>query len=399
MQAENTRIAESLHDLKFQHEENTKKLIREVPLFSIAFVCISSSIWNPSHQSTLLQEELDVAKAEINRLRGKVEVQAKRIMEIPRLEEAYLRAARGVVKQNEASLMVKEISWRRLKDEVKMLQHWKQKSQTLEDCVVKQNSMIEELTAQNKLTFSRYQSLLVAVSSRDRRAGSISLLTSALPSPSPSPNQRTAAFAFAETLGEGEGGSEVGPGRHRALSAPPAGGRTRSSVTSRKTSRAASADPNYLAMLEMAAGPKTKRFTKDAVTMLQEETVKLRALNTHKDETIRSLSKKLCSARAYPLLVLGNGETDLDEVERCKSKSKSKALEELDHEGSEGEEEDLESTSTAFLQDEQQRHRSRLQDAEKLQQEFMERIQRRKAESAPHIQAIRKAKSFALAER
>lgn len=30
-------------------------------------------------------------------------------MEIPRLEEAYLRAARGLVKQSEATLMMKEI--------------------------------------------------------------------------------------------------------------------------------------------------------------------------------------------------------------------------------------------------------------------------------------------------
>ena len=48
----------------------------------------------------------------------------------------------SLVKQSEATLMMKEIGWRRLKEEVKTLESWKLKAKTLEDCVLKQNSMI-----------------------------------------------------------------------------------------------------------------------------------------------------------------------------------------------------------------------------------------------------------------
>ena len=38
--------------------------------------------------------------------------------------------------------MMKEIGWRRLKEDVKALEAWKSKAKTLEDCVLKQNSII-----------------------------------------------------------------------------------------------------------------------------------------------------------------------------------------------------------------------------------------------------------------
>jgi hypothetical protein len=51
----------------------------------------------------------------------------------------------SLVKQSEATLMMKEIGWRRLKEEVKTLESWKVKAKTLEDCVLKQNSMIGDI--------------------------------------------------------------------------------------------------------------------------------------------------------------------------------------------------------------------------------------------------------------
>ena len=39
-------------------------------------------------------------------------------------------------------MMMKEIGWRRLKEDVKALEAWKAKAKALEDCTLKQNSMI-----------------------------------------------------------------------------------------------------------------------------------------------------------------------------------------------------------------------------------------------------------------
>jgi len=53
--------------------------------------------------------------------------------------------------------MMKEIGWRRLKEEVKSLTFWKQRAQSLEESLQQQGGLVEELTAQNRLHFARYQ--------------------------------------------------------------------------------------------------------------------------------------------------------------------------------------------------------------------------------------------------
>lgn len=309
LQAENLKAVDNFNELKIKHDENVKKLVAE---------------------TAQLQDLLETARNEVNRLRDRSEGQAKRLMEIPRLEEAYLRAARGLVKQSEATLMMKEIGWRRLKEEVKSLTFWKLKAQSLEDSLLQQNGVVEELTAQNRLHFARYQALLVANAARDRR-GIRRAPESAQPVAEPLP------------------------------------------LTSSKP-----LSPSK---------PTHQHRHKD----LQEELLQLRAITEHKDATIRRLSRQLARARGSPLLsATSPSSSSFFSLEEKNTKTHSgrprDIFRELDAEsGSSSDDEDGDSKTS---------RNDRLEEAARLQKQFMERIQTRRAESAPHIQAIRQARSF-----
>mmetsp|Transcript_30525 Transcript_30525/g.43790 ORF Transcript_30525/g.43790 Transcript_30525/m.43790 type:complete len:240 (+) Transcript_30525:817-1536(+) len=237
-------------------------------------------------------------------------------MEIPRLEEAYLRAARGLVKQSEATLMMKEIGWRRLKEEVKSLTFWKQRAQSLEESLQQQGGLVEELTAQNRLHFARYQALLVANAARDRK------------------------------------GSRRAPESAQAVPTEPV-------------------PPAKPAPVPVG--------TRD----LQEELLQLRAIAEHKDATIQRLSRQLSRARACPLLGSRDPVPAWEEEARPgRTRDAGRDIfRELDAESSSSSESSRSSSG-------------RRAEAARLQQLFMARIQARRAESAPHIQAIRRARSF-----
>ena len=54
------------------------------------------SIFFGGAQAASLHQELNVAKTEVHRMRSKIHEQTQKIMDIPRLEEACFRAARGL---------------------------------------------------------------------------------------------------------------------------------------------------------------------------------------------------------------------------------------------------------------------------------------------------------------
>ena len=131
---------------------------------------------------------------------------------------------------------------------------------------------------------------------------------------------------------------------------------------------------------------------------LQEELLQLRAITEHKDATIRRLSRQLARARGSPLLSAtapsSSSSSSFFLLEEKNTKTHSgrprdtgrDIFRELDAEsGSSSDEEDGDSKTS---------RNDRLEEAARLQKQFMERIQTRRAESAPHIQAIRQARSF-----
>ncbi|KAJ1401296.1 hypothetical protein B484DRAFT_483863, partial [Ochromonadaceae sp. CCMP2298] len=59
--------------------------------------------------------------------------QGRRLMEVPRMEEQYQRNARSVVRQQEVSNAVQQIEWRKLEDDVKALNFWKNTAKSLDE--------------------------------------------------------------------------------------------------------------------------------------------------------------------------------------------------------------------------------------------------------------------------
>lgn len=299
-----------------------------------------------------------------------------------------------------------DLGWRRLKEEVKSLEFWKQKAHTLEDCVLKQNSLIEDLTAQNKLNFSRYQALLVSAAKKERRkdqfaaagSGAGSRLGQTVESDDSMSSQGTSSIR-----NRSQPRPRSAPSERRRLSDPKVPSSPIIRKFAKSTKQLGTSDSNYFAALNAAMGGRMK--SNDVLEYLREEVGKLKALNNHKDGLIMKLSKKLSNARAYPLLTMAEEVSDpkatneSDKGRSVASKKRLKATKTFAEKVfADLDDSDAESTSSSLAREEQLLNQGRLEAAVNLQQEFMDRIQKKKAESAAHIQAIRRAKTFSAAD-
>jgi len=75
-------------------------------------------------------------EASNSKLTGSVEKLETKLMEVPRLEEAYLRTARGIVRQRDVLVNEKDVKIRAMTSEIEQVQFWKQKATLAqEECV------------------------------------------------------------------------------------------------------------------------------------------------------------------------------------------------------------------------------------------------------------------------
>ena len=72
------------------------------------------------------------------------------------------RCLTGIVRQQEVANTLKEIGWKKLEEEVKSLNFWKSKAKVLEESVSKIKVDLENMTNHNRISLSRYQTLLVS---------------------------------------------------------------------------------------------------------------------------------------------------------------------------------------------------------------------------------------------
>lgn len=64
---------------------------------------------------------------------------------------------------------LKEIGWKKLEEEVKSLQFWKSKAKVLEETVARMKVDLENMTSHNRISLSRYQTLLVSYNAMKQR--------------------------------------------------------------------------------------------------------------------------------------------------------------------------------------------------------------------------------------
>lgn len=387
-----------------------------------------------------MRETINELKTENEKLSTKLQYQERKVMEIPRLEEQYLRTARSIVRQQEVANTMNKIEFKKVEEEVKNMNFFKNKSKFLEENMEKLKGEIEALTNQNRLAHSRYQALLLDFNklkankhNEEKRLKAV--ITSA------SSNKILSNGAVQNNPGSS--------GKFRPASAPSVRGTSASLHDSLKKGTgeennivAESSTHNFGAMKNNQTNGASFRRSKEeaqrarssmATTykstedLLNEEIVKLHAEIQKKDAQILRMTKKLSLARAYPLLATQESD-DYDMFLREDSKSRAtdsvgkgiawdyddaalyniKAnkssindsvpnigflvgnnLHEMNYMLDE-----LESVSTAFRAEEEALQEARNQKAIDLQLEFNDRFSQHRQNLPPHIAAIRKSKSF-----
>lgn len=297
-------------------------------------------------------------------------------MQVPRLEEQYLRSARGIVRQKEMDANAKEIMYKKMDSEVKSLSFYKNKVKVLEETVHRQKQENENLSTQARVNLSKYLAIV------DNHNQSI--------------NRPKSAGAFPST------------GSKRPISAPP--GRLASTVDSVKSvengSQSNSSSKRRSSTLQRTGSDLHKSIEEINAT----ELVKLREQNERKDNQIVELSRKLSYARAYPLRSAFDTETVSDASRTNTSEAihgisfRSKKLSSTDRKDGTVNPQDFfndlddivaEDFGDEYEEKEKELEESRLEYALNLQRDFNDRILRRKAANSPHIQAIRKSRTFA----
>lgn len=94
--------------------------------------------------------KVDNLKIEQEKLKRIIAQQSHDLMQIPRLEEEYHRAARHVVRQKEIAMNTQDINWKKTEEEVKALGYWKNRSCLLEEQVNNQEKQLEALQKENR---------------------------------------------------------------------------------------------------------------------------------------------------------------------------------------------------------------------------------------------------------
>lgn len=396
LQQENIKAQDTLTEVKLKHGQKLALAMKE----------ISNS-----------KEALEAAQQDYMKLEAKMNSQERKLMEMPRMEEQYLRNARGIVRQQEVANSFKEIGWKKLEEEVKSLNFWKNKAKSLEETVVKQKLQIDQLAGQSRTNLSKYQSVLQEFNVF-KRANPKAQARAALQAAQKKAVSRNVVF---NQLEEGSASAAASTKRPASAGAVASGARS-SSIASR----------NKAASNIFGSGTYDRRA---------DELAKLRTAVARKDEHITRLTRQLCYVRARPLMgMLDDGEAAevmLQAVKQHQHRQQQLSLEHDDSAtatashssavfkpsglsrtatltgdgglgglfGTDTERMSLEelyqyypdedSQTDSFIAEERRREEARIDEALKIQQNFNGRIDRARAGNAPHIAAIRKAKSFA----
>ena len=235
-----------------------------------------------------------------------------KLMEVPRLEESYLRTARGLVRQKEKLVLEKEVKIRGLQLQSEQAEFWRQKATLLSEESIRKDKELADLKRQNMLIAHNYRQVakqsakldqqLLAMTKRVHaytlrgRSGtsSPSPTRPASPSSPPSPGDEVDLMEGLQKL---------------ATEAPPNPNRLGSSLPSlRPTTATATSHKQHFTTNTSASHSQTRPATAAATAHDEDEDYnakevkRLRGVVDDLNVTIKSLHFKLAQARAYPLL-------------------------------------------------------------------------------------------------
>jgi hypothetical protein len=384
-----------------------------------------------------LREYINELKTENEKLTTKLQFQERKVMDIPRLEEQYLRTARSIVRQQEVANTMNKIEFKKVEEEVKNMNFFKNKAKFLEENLEKVKAEVENLTNQNRLAHSRYQALLLdfnkfktskqlehtkskVIKTPANSHVMSAITTGKLLRPASAPAIRTSASGISLPAESSN--------KAQSINTPEVedNGIGEESHDGSSLQKKSSTNNNTL-FRRTLDGDRSKRPVgsayKSTEDLLNEEIVKLHAEIQKKDQQILKMTKKLSLARAYPLLAT----QERDEYD-IREDSKSRATDSVgkgfgiawDYEDGPMKKsaslnssapnigylvgnnlhdmnymmDELESVSTSFRLEEETLQEERNRKAVALQLEFNDRFSKHRQNLPPHIAAIRHSKSF-----
>lgn len=251
----------------------------------------------------LLQVQMAALRERSRDLGEELEDRETRLLEVPRLEESYLRTARGLVRAKERLVNEKEVKIRSMQQEVEQVAFWKTQAALFSEESLRKDKELAELKRQSLVIAHNFRQVtrtnqkltqqLMAVS---KRAPLDTLRRAASPSPPPSPSDTGDIMDELLRLAKEEMPSQ------RLTLVPQEDSKTKrtqaqsSLPTLRPATTASSQKP------ASAQNHTAPRASADDEEFNAREIRRLRGVVGELGETIKALHFKLAQCRAYPLL-------------------------------------------------------------------------------------------------
>jgi hypothetical protein len=391
-----------------------------------------------------LRETINDLKLENDKLLTKTQMQERKIMEIPRLEEQYMRSARSIVRQQEVANTMNKIEFRRSEEEVKNLNSFKTKAKYLDQQVEELKSEVDTLNNQNRLMVSRYQALQLEFN-KFKATEEKRLRSSQPPQIPPQLQPQPQPGITGSSKGRPASAGATTSKKTRPTSAPAVsfGNTTRRfsqhdvlKISPENNSSdplysipAATVDISTLFEKESASKKNIQKLlqrhgNKSPEDALNDEIMRLHGEIQLRDQKLTRLSRKLSLARSFPLLGAEDSNDEFRDDQQINGgnakSSRGIAWESDENQGSKlnlltsrgahssnvdylvGNNiqqmnymlDEAESVSTRFRLVEGKYQESRIEHAVRLQEEFNDRFSQHRSNLPPHIAAIRQAKSF-----
>lgn len=267
----------------------------------------------------LLRAQMAALREQSRDLGEELEDRETKLLEVPRLEESYLRTARGLVRAKERLLNEKEVKIRSMQQEVEQVAFWKTKAAVCNEESLRKDKELAELKRQSLIIAHNFRQVtstnqkltqqLMAVSKRvpldtQRRPAS--------PSPPPSPPSHSDAYDIMDELQRLA--REELPSQGLTLAAAQEE-RKQQPHQSQQSRQAASLPTLRPATATSSRKPAATHATTHATTHASahrpsadeedfnsKEVRRLRGVVSELGETIKALHFKLAQARAYPLM-------------------------------------------------------------------------------------------------
>lgn len=103
------------------------------------------------------KQDLLIASSHIEILKHQIDQKDTKIMDIPRIEERYLREARHIVRMNMIQVSEEKFQFKKQSKELESLAHWKQRCTVLEETVRDLHAELENVNRQSRTSLSYYQ--------------------------------------------------------------------------------------------------------------------------------------------------------------------------------------------------------------------------------------------------